>query len=553
MPNEAGATPSVVQKMIPRNVEVVEAAASVTSEVPPPATPDPAPKARTMDSGMEAHDLRRRTVRGGLFSVIGQGATVFLRTGSMIVIARLVTPEQFGLVGMVTAFTGFLALFRDVGLSMATIQRPTITHEQTSTLFWINLAAGALLTALCLAMAPVLAVFYKEPRLLWVTVALGAGFLFYGASAQHRALLQRKMYFGRLVLVDTVSLLLSIVGAIAAAMAGMGYWALVIMAISQPVMGAVGTWFAAGWVPGRPTRGSGVRSMMRFGGVITLNSFIVYLAYNAEKILLGRFWGAEVLGIYGRAYQLINLPTENLNTVMGQVMFPALSRIQDDPARFRTYFLKGYGLFLAMVLPVTVACALFADDIVRVLLGPQWTSTVPVFRLLAPTILAFALINPMAWLMQASGRVNRSLQISFLIAPVVVIGYLVGLPYGSKGVAFGFSAAMILLVVPVVQWAKHGTSVTTRDMLRTAMHPLISIVAGSAVALGVNWLMADVPSALLRLCVVSAVLFASYAVVLLFVLGEKQTYLDLLRVSGVGRNTASASKGRGVTGAADNA
>jgi O-antigen/teichoic acid export membrane protein len=495
--------------------------------------PKSEPRFGRLGSDAEGHELRKKTARGGLFSMIGQVAGVALRMGSMLVIARLVTPEEFGVVGMVTAFTGFLALFRDVGLSLATIQRATITEEQTSTLFWINCAAGGLLALLCAAIAPALALFYNEPRLLWVTVALAAGFIFYGASAQHRALLQRKMCFGVLTMVDIAALVFSIAASVAAAMAGMGYWALVIMAVGQAMASAVGVWIAVGWMPGMPRRHTGVRSMMRFGGVITFNSLIVYLAYNMEKILLGFVWGPVVLGVYNRAYQLINLPSDSLTTVISSVMFPALSRVQNDPVRLRSHFIKGYGMFLAMLFPVTVACGLFADDIVRVLLGPQWTEAVPLFRLLTPTMLAFAMINPLAWLMQASGMAKRSLRISFLIVPVVVGGYALGLPNGSAGVALGLSVALCLLILPVMKWATHGTLITMKDMLRTTMHPALAVLAGGIVAVTVDWLMRDVASAFLRLCAVSATLFSVYALVLLVGLGQLHSYLDLLRASGV--------------------
>src|ERR1051325_7212632 len=126
--------------------------------------------------------------------------------------------------------------------------------------------------------------------------------------------------------------------------------------------------------------------MLLFGGTVTLNNVIVYIAYNVDKVLLGKFYGAEALGIYGRAYQLINLPTENLNSTLGFVAFPALSRVQNDPARLRSYFLKGYSLFLSVVVPITMGCALFAPDIIRVLLGSKWNEAAPLFRLMAPTI-----------------------------------------------------------------------------------------------------------------------------------------------------------------------
>jgi O-antigen/teichoic acid export membrane protein len=455
-----------------------------------------------------------------------------LRMGSMIVLARLLLPWDFGLVGMVTTFTGFLALFRDVGLSMATVQHATVSHDRSSTLFWINVGGGAILAGLCCVAAPVLVWFFGEPRLFWVAVVTGVGFIFNGAAVQHRAMLQRAMRFQAMVSIDTVSLVFSLAIAIASALAGGGYWAIVLMTISLPAAGAVGAWLATRWIPGPPRRGTGIRSMLWYGGIVTLNNVIVYLAYNTDKVLLGRFWGAEVLGIYGRAYQLINIPTENLNSTLGLVAFPALSRVQQDPIRLREYFLKGYAFLLAICVPIATACLLFAEDIVTVFLGPKWTEAAGMFRLLAPTILAFALINPLSWLMLAAGHAVRSLRIALLIAPIVMVGYAIGLAGGPKGVAVGFSAAMLLLVVPVVIWAKHGTSISTRDIGRAVMHPLLSTIAAGAGAYGVSGWTVYVDPVLLRLVVETGVFGAIYASVLLLVLNQKVKYLPMLREIG---------------------
>src|ERR1700758_2417962 len=143
-------------------------------------------------------------------------------------------------------------------------------------------------------------------------------------------------------------------------MAGYGYWALVAMTLIAPIITTLGFWLTTAWIPGRPRRRIGIRSMMHFGGTVTLNGLVVYIASNFEKILLGRFWGVDAIGIYGRAYQLINIPTENLNSAVGEVAFSALSRLQDDLARLRSYFLKGYSVVLPFTLPLTIACALFA-------------------------------------------------------------------------------------------------------------------------------------------------------------------------------------------------
>ena len=480
-----------------------------------------------------SRNLKKQVARGALISSVSQGATLIFRTGSMVVLARLLIPADFGLIGMVTAFTGFLGLFRDAGLSMATVQRDSVTYAQMSTLFWINLGVGGLLAGLAAVAAPLLAAFYGEPRLIWVTVALGLSFVFNGAAAQHRAMLQRGMRFASLITIDVVSLVLSTAAGIGMAVAGMGYWALVAMPLGQSVVSVFGTWTATQWIPGLPQRHSGIRSMLMYGGTVTVNSVVVYVAYNVDKVLLGKFCGAEALGIYGRAYQLINLPTENLNSTLGFVAFPALSRVQNDPVRLRSYFLKGYNLFLSVVMPITMGCALFAEDIIRVFLGAKWQEAAPIFRLMAPTILIFALINPLAWMLLASGRAKRSLKIAFLIAPIVILGYALGLRNGPHGVAAGFSIAMGLLDIPVILWSKHGTLITTKDILRCVMIPLVPIAAGGAATLAVRSFVNQLEPTFVRLVVESAILFGIYAVVILFIMKQKSIYADMLRETGL--------------------
>jgi O-antigen/teichoic acid export membrane protein len=487
------------------------------------------------------HDLKRKTAHGALVSTIGQAANFVLRTGSMIVLARLLTPADFGLVGMATACTGFLSLFRDAGLSVATVQRESITRAQTSTLFWLNLGVGVLLAALCAVMAPLLTVFYHEPRLFWVTVLTGASFIFFGAAAQHRALLERQMRFTILSIIDIVSLFVSVPLGIGMAFAGLEYWALVYMGLCQYAVSSLGVWVVSGWIPGRPQRGVGVRSMVKYGSTLTLHNFILYLAGNADKVLIGRFCGAEALGIYGRAYQLINLPTDNLNSSIGLVSFPALSRVQDNPERLRSYFLKGYAFFLSIVIPITMACGLFAEDIVRVFLGAKWGEAVPLFRILAPSVLAFSLVKPFFWLLVATGRATRMLWIGVLIGPVVVLGHVIGLRYGPAGVAAGLSITSALLVVPTIIWSTRGTSISVVDTLKEIMRPSVSILLGAGATL-VAWRYINLLTpGLIRLTAATTVLFGVYTLVLWFGMGQKAVYLGLLRGTFGNRGKKEAS------------
>jgi O-antigen/teichoic acid export membrane protein len=474
-------------------------------------------------------DLKEKTIRGGFVRLGAQGANFALRLGSLIVLARLLAPKDFGLVGMVTAFTGVLALFRDFGLSSAAIQSETVTEEQLSTLFWINLLVGVILAVLGVAVAPLIAVFYHEPRLFRITAALALSFLFNAAGVQHSALLQREMRFTALSVINTIGLVVGTAVAIAGARAGYGYWALVVMTLMVPFISTIGFWLATRWIPGRPRRRVGIRSMVHFGGTVTLNGLIAYIASNFEKILLGRFWGVDALGFYGRAYQVVNIPTDNLNQAAGEVAFSALSRIQNDPPRLKNYFLKGYSLILALTLPITVACALFANDITLVLLGPKWMASAPILRLLAPTILFFAIANPLFWLLSSIGLVKRSLKMSFVIAPVMIGSYLIGLPYGPKGVAFAYSTGMMLWVLPLIVWAVHDTVVSFRDILMAVARPLSASLFAAALAFGFRYLYGQFLPPLIRLVLEAAVLLFAFAGILLFVTGQRSLYLDVLK------------------------
>ena len=473
-------------------------------------------------------DLKRRSVRGGFATLSAQGVKFVIQTSTTMVLARLLSPRDFGLQGMVVVVTGFLTLFRDAGLGVATVQWLEVTHEQTSTLFWINLAVGAILAALCAGLAPLLVMFYHEPRLYWIAVVSGATFLFNGLAAQHGALLQRGMRFVAQAKIDVLSLTLSSGTGIVMALLGCRYWSLVGMVLVASIVSAAGVWVAVPWLPGPPRRTSGVRSMLHFGGIATCNSFIVFLAWNSEKILLGRFWGADALGLYGRAYQLVSLPVQQLNASVSGVAFPALARIQHDAGRLASSFLRGYALLISLTIPITIACALFSEEIVRIVLGPKWMAAAPIFRLLAPVAVVFAVANPFSLLVMSTGRVGRALSISAATTPLVILGIVLGLGHGPKGVALGYSSALTLLLIPIAAWSKLGTGITWWDLWKATKPPFLSgLLAGAAgllVLLILGGRLAPIPFLLIGLAVILGV----YAGMLLFVMNQRHMYLDLL-------------------------
>ena len=472
-------------------------------------------------------NLKGVIVRGGIAKLSGRAANFVLRLGVMAALARMLDPQDFGLVAMTAAVTGMFQLFTTAGLSSATVQSDTITDEQISTLFWINLLVGTILGLLCAATAPALVKFYHEPRLFWLTVVTGTGFVLSALAVQHSALLERQLRYTTLAIIELLSQLASVVAAIGMALGGLGYWAILGMTLVSTAVYAVCVWGATGWIPGPPRRTAGVRGMLSFGGILTLNNLVIYVAYNFDKLLIGRYWGVHALGIYERGYRLVNLPTSELNAAIGGVAFSGLSRIQNDPARLRSYFLKGYTLVLSMTLPITIFCAVFVDDIIGFLLGPKWKDVAVIFRLLTPTILIFGIINPFSWLLYSIGLQVRSLNTALVIAPLVITAYIIGLPYGPRGVAFAYSAAMILWCVPHVLWCLHGTLISPRAVLVAAGRPLVAGTVAVAVALVAQFYLGELDAHFWKLLIGGGTIVAIYSWVLLFLMGQKTFYFGL--------------------------
>jgi O-antigen/teichoic acid export membrane protein len=478
------------------------------------------------DAEVDLQDIKGLALRGGLANLLGHSGSFLLRLGFMCGAARLLVPEDFGLVAMVTVFTAVLNLFATAGLSSATVQKATITKEEVSALFWINILVGVVLSLVCVLIAPLIVTFYHEPRLFWIMTAMGLAFLFNAAGVQPLALLQRQMRYIALSVIEVLGQLASLTFGIFLAVAGYGYWALVVGAIMLPATTTASAWIATAWTPARPSWPAGIGSMLHFGGTLTLNGLISYMTYSFDRFVLGRVWGASVLGYYGVASQLIFAPTQSLNTAVGGVMFSALSRLQQDNARFRSCFLKGYSLYVSMTIPITIFAGVFAKDIISVALGPQWAESAVIFRLLAPAVLILGMMNPLAWLLFSLRQHVRSLKIALVIAALVVTGCLAGLPYGPQGVAIGFSAVLAIWLLPHLVWSVRGTPVAVLDILRAMSRPLAAAIVATALAYIVVGHVGPIQSAALNLLMASIVMALVFSCLMIAM--DKELYLDLL-------------------------
>lgn len=434
-------------------------------------------------------DLKSRSVRGGAVTV-GTHVTRFgLHTAALVVLARLLAPADFGLVAMVVALTNVAVMFKDIGLTDATVQREHITHHQVSTLFWINAAFGLLTAGIIAALGPVVAWFYAEPRLTLITAAIATVFLFGGLASQHRALLRRRMSFGRLGMIEIGATALAAAAAVAAALLGAGYWALVVKHVAVAVCTTIGCWVAMPWLPGRPRRDADIGAMLAFGVNVSGFNLVNYFSRNADNVLIGRVLGATALGFYSKAYSLLMLPISQIRMPLTSVGMPALSRLRNEPQRYRNYYRKLLQTLAFVTAPVAVLLGVYAYELVLIVLGPQWIPVAGVFRILSVTALLQSVGGTTGIVMLSLGKARRHFRLGIIGAFIAVMSFVVGLPWGIRGVAFSYTVANVIMLLPLMSWSFKGTPVKTVPALRSVLLPAGAAVAAAGLSRVLFWLL----------------------------------------------------------------
>jgi PST family polysaccharide transporter len=428
-------------------------------------------------------DLKGRSVRGGVASFGAQALKLVLQVGATAALARLLTPRDYGIFGMAAVVTGFLQLFNDMGLSVATIQRERITHADVTALFWLNAAVGLGIALVALAFAPAAAWVFGEPRLGPVVAALAIAFVLGGAAVQHQALLRRQMRFGRIALLETVALLAGTGAGVWAASAGLRYWSLVVMQIATSAVTLLLSFLLCRWLPGHPRRGADVRGLLRFGAHLMGFNAVNYLGKSADMALLGWRWGAIPVGFYGNARKLMQLPITQVSAPVTQVALPALSRIVGDPARYRAAYVRLVEKMLLLAMP-GIACLIATSDwLVAILLGPQWAESGRLFAILGVAALLEPICNSAGWLLISQGRSKEMLAMGACDAALRFGLIAVALPWGATGVAAAVVLRLAVAFPLSILVAGRRGPVNAIDMLRTLVAPGAAAGAAFAAAL----------------------------------------------------------------------
>ncbi|MBV8190161.1 MAG: lipopolysaccharide biosynthesis protein [Alphaproteobacteria bacterium] len=427
-------------------------------------------------------DIGQRSRRGGTILLVSQGVRVAAQLLTMVVLVRLLSPSTFGLLAMVGSLGVMLDLVKEFGLSAATIQRQDISHAQVSALFWINAGVGVLLAAGLFAGAPALAAFYAQPDLEAVARCLALGFLMSGLTVQHWALLRRQMRFAAIAGLETAADLAAFAVAIGLALEGAGYWALVAQRLVMPGFLLVGSWAICRWRPARPAGAPDLPALLRYGGSITASGLMAALARSVDQVLIGWLWGPAILGLYERTTRLVLLPVNNINAPVYAAGMPALSRLIDQPERYRSMFRQIMQKLALLTMPVFALAAMLADWVVYILFGPAWLEAAPLVALFSVTAAYLPVLLTAGLLFMTQGRTGEMVRATLIDGTLTIGAIVAGLPWGVVGVAASIAAVGVVIRLPLGFWLATRRGPVSLGNVLGAIAPAISAGAAGAAA-----------------------------------------------------------------------
>jgi PST family polysaccharide transporter len=415
--------------------------------------------------------------RGVLWTSGGRLATQFVGVLLGIILARLLGPEVFGLVGMITVVTGFAILFSDLGLGAAMIHAQETHEEQWSSVFWVNVGVGLALTAIIAAIAPLVARFFGDPLLEPVTIALSAGFAIAGLGIVPSTLLKKRLDFKRLTRAEAGSLVFSGTAGIALALAGAGVWSLVGQSLAASAARVALLWREAGWRPTRRCRWAHVRGLAGFSSNALSFSVINYWLRNGDNLLVGKFIGAAALGLYARCYSLMLLPLTSVSRSLAEVLFPTFARIQENRPRVAQAYLRCTQAVAAITIPMMTGLGILADPFVRAVYGDAWAEMVPILQVLCPVgaLQSIGTLNGTLYLSQ--GRSGRQLVVGTVVGVLGLASIAWGLRDGLIGVAGYYAVFSLIAFLPSVHLAVSLVGLTAFGVARN----LLNVVACSTI------------------------------------------------------------------------
>lgn len=388
--------------------------------------------------------LRQQVLHGVSWNFAARLGSQFFQVAFSIALARLLSPGEFGVIGMLLVFTGFAQALADGGLSSALIYRQNIDDMHRSTVFWLQVATGTCLSLIFYCGASTIAEFYHLPLLKPLSQLMAWTFILQALGLVHSALLMKQFRFKAIAIATLGSTILAGVAAILLARLGYGVWALAWQCLISTFVLTVLLWLLSGWRPRLAFNLTAARDLGGYGIYLLGYGSLNYWLRNGTNLLVGKAIGAHGLGIFSRAYTLMLLPLNNVSTVFGQVLFPALAQLQNDIPRFRDHYMKATRLIALVTFPLMVGIAALAEPLILLLLGPKWAEVIPILRILSFVGLFQSIIHPAGSVYTALGKTRTMFLLSIALGMAFLVIMLPALRLGILGITYAYAGWTLL-------------------------------------------------------------------------------------------------------------
>jgi len=412
----------------------------------------------------KTEDMGRRATRGVASTAVAQLVKVFTTMGTTIVVARILSPSDYGVAAMVAPLTGLIMTFQNLGFAQAVVQARELDPEHSNALFWLNVLVSAVAALVMVALAPAVGAFYGDARAGYVTAATGLTILITGLKLQHQALLNREMRFHALSVNDVVVAIGTFVLTAAAALALKSYWAIWLGTLLNAAISTAMMWRACTWRPRLGASFSGVRKLVVFGANLTGFNLVNFFARNLDNVIIAKAEGADAVGLYDRSYKLMLFPLQNINQPLSRVMLPVLSRVRDEPERYRRVYELCLRALALIAMPGILAAAICSDRLVPFLLGERWAAASPIFFWLSLTAIVQCVPNTTGWLYISSGNTRRMMYWGMFSSAVSIASFFIGVHWGAVGVACAYFIGQLASLPPLYHFATRDTPISQAFM-----------------------------------------------------------------------------------------
>ncbi|CAN5623788.1 lipopolysaccharide biosynthesis protein [soil metagenome] len=482
------------------------------------------------EHGTDNQNLQRRVTRGVGWTIADNWGRQLLNLLVFIIIARLLLPEEFGLVALAMVFVVLAQLFVDQGLGDAIVQRRQVAREHIDTAFAAAMLLGSVLTVTGFLVAGPIGGLLGEPRLGPLLSVLSLTFVMTAAGAIPMALLQRELRFRSLALRTLFSI--SVGGMVGIAMAYMGYgaWALVGQQLTAAAVSVVALWLASPWRPGLQFSRTAFRELFGFGVNVVGSDLMHYLTRYTDNFLIGVFRSTQELGIYAVGYRILDSTNSLLIGIARKIAFPGLSRLQGDPERTKRAYFRLTRLSAAIILPAYTGLALIAPELIRLVFGAQWVDSGPVAAVLFLVGPTFAVQGFAGALLMAAGRPDIVLRFRFINMLLTVIGFTIAVPFGILAMAASFVIRGYLMLPVQLYYQRVYAGIPIGEYLARLRNPLAATGLMVAVALGARLLLG--PDAERVALLVSQVVAGALAYVAATFVLDRSLILEALSVAG---------------------